>query len=318
MAVMKKLGESEVHLIDTHGGISHFPALLLRVCCALVRCKNIVILPAQNGLMVISPLIRILNILFCRKLHYVVIGGWLPEFIAERPLLRWVLCGFDGIYVETKTMKKALEMQGMDNVKLMPNCKNLIPLNRDDLIYAAAEPYKLCTFSRVMKEKGIEEAVNAVTLVNTQYGKTVYELDIYGQIDPGQVEWFDRLCKTFPEYVHYKGQIPFDKSIETIKNYFALLFPTYYEGEGFAGTILDGFFSGVPVIASDWKHNGEIIENGYNGVLVPPRDVQLLADKLIELYHAPAQWNEKKTRCLDKAREYTAESVVDILVNCLQ
>lgn len=41
------------------------------------------------------------------------------------------------------------------------------------------EPLRLCTFSRVMKEKGIEDAVNAVEAVNEYFGRLVYTLDIW-------------------------------------------------------------------------------------------------------------------------------------------
>ena len=37
-----------------------------------------------------------------------------------------------------------------------------------------------------MKEKGIEDAINAVESVNAHFGRTVYTLDIFGQ---GDVEY---------------------------------------------------------------------------------------------------------------------------------
>lgn len=118
---------------------------------------------------------------------------------------------------------------------------------------------KLCTFSRVMREKGIEDAAKAVTTVNAELGYRAFSLDIFGQIDSRQTEWFEDLKKTFPDYIHYVGLVPFDKSVETLKSYYMLLFPTYYEGEGFAGTLIDAYSAGVPVIASDWRYNPEIV-----------------------------------------------------------
>ena len=77
--------------------------------------------------------------------------------------------------------------------------------------------------------------------------------------------WFDELKDSFSACVHYGGLVPFYKSVEVLKNYFALLFPTYYEGEGFAGTLIDALAAGVPVIASDWRYNPEIVEDGMTG-----------------------------------------------------
>lgn len=140
-------------------------------------------------------------------------------------------------------------------------------------------PLKLCTFSRVMREKGIEDAVNVVETVNRELGLTVFTLDIYGQVDSVQIEWFDELQSKFPSYIRYAGLVPFDKSVDVLKEYFALLFPTYYEGEGFAGTLIDAFSAGVPVIASDWKYNTEIVNENV-GFIFPSGDEQAFADIL--------------------------------------
>lgn len=69
------------------------------------------------------------------------------------------------------------------------------------------------------------------------------------------------LQKKFPPYIRYGGSVPFDKSVNVLKDYFALLFPTYYEGEGFAGTLIDAYSAGAPVIviAFDWKYNSELV-----------------------------------------------------------
>lgn len=40
------------------------------------------------------------------------------------------------------------------NVFVMPNCKKLTILFENELVYSFGVPYKLCTFSRVMHEKG--------------------------------------------------------------------------------------------------------------------------------------------------------------------
>lgn len=101
-----------------------------------------------------------------------------------------------------------------------------------------------------MREKEIGDAVKAVVEANQSLGHTVFSLNIYGQVDENQTEWFEALQKTFPDYICYGGLIQFDKSVETLKEYFALSFPTYYEGEGFAGTLIDAYSAGVSVIGN--------------------------------------------------------------------
>ena len=59
-------------------------------------------------------------------------------------------------------MKNALHDIGLDNVTILRNFKDIKPLKLDDLNMGIVEPLNICTFSRVMKEKGIEDIVNAV------------------------------------------------------------------------------------------------------------------------------------------------------------
>lgn len=46
-----------------------------------------------------------------------------------------------------------------------------------------------------------------------------------------------------------------------------MVIPTYYQGEGFPGTILDSYIFGVPVIVSKCKYNSEMIKEGKTGKL---------------------------------------------------
>ena len=314
--IVKELGKKEVSCIDTHGGVKALISAFRHALIALKYHKNIIIMPAENGLRIFAPLLVLLNLLFHRKLHYVVIGGWLPEFLKKRKKLTKALMSFDGIYVETNTMRKALEAQGFNDVYVMPNFKDLNILKESELVYHHTEPYRLCTFSRVMKEKGIEDAVNAVKTVNEHFGRIVYTLDIYGQVDSAQTEWFNELKSTFPLYIKYGEFVPFDKSVEVLKNYFALLFPTYYEGEGFAGTLLDAMAAGVPVIASDWRYNPEIV-NEKTGYVYPVHDNHAFVTTLISVGNNPDLLLSKKSDCLKEAEKYRAENVIQCLTSKL-
>jgi len=282
--------------------------------CALKECRNVVMLPAQNGLRVIAPLLVFENMLFHRRLHYIVIGGWLPEFLRSRPILAATLKCFDAIYVETSTMKRALDGQGFKNVEVMPNCKELKILNSSELIYTEQEPYALCTFSRVMKEKGIGDAVSAVRSVNEYYGRTVYTLDIYGQVDSEQKEWFAKLKKTFPEYVQYCGPVAYNKSVETLKKYYALLFPTRFFTEGIPGTIVDAYAAGIPVICSKWESFVDLVEEDATGLGYMFAQGEHLKTLMRNIAETPAVLNRMKPACIKKAEQYMPETAMAGLV----
>ena len=307
-------GKKNIKTIDTHGNKLKMMWSVVKSVFSMLTCKNIVILPAHNGVRVFVPVLsKFAGISKC-KLHYAVIGGWLPEYIENKNGIKKGLKKFHGVYVETLAMKKALEEMGYENILVMPNCKNLNILKEDELVYTTEKPYKLCTFSRVMKEKGIEDAVNAVKAVNEKYGETVYTLDIYGQVDSGQEEWFEELKASFPDCIKYGGLVPFDKSTDVLKDYFALLFPTYYAGEGFAGTVIDALAAGVPIVASDWRYNSEVVNNDTTGKLFETGNAKEFTDILDEMFLNADNWNKLKLNCIREAEEYLPKNVVDIMV----
>ncbi len=312
----RQLGDDEVQSFDTCGGKKTIFRAPYQAIMALKKAKNVVIFPAHNGVRVYAPMLVFLRKFYKgRKLHYVVIGGWLPKFLTNRKRLATALKKFDGIYVETNTMKNALEAQGFSNMFIMPNCKNLTVLSEQDFVYPEGIPYRLCTFSRVLKEKGIGTAVDAVKVVNEQLGYVAFTLDIYGSVDPTQVEWFEKLKESFPPYVRYCGCADADKSVEVLRDYFALLFPTHYYTEGIPGTIIDAYAAGIPVISTKWENYADIVNEGKTGVGYEFDNRKQLETVLINVAHNPKNLMTMKINCVKKATDYISKEAVEILTN---
>lgn len=309
-ALEAELGKKDIVKIDTHGGMKALPKVFLQLLVSFIECQTVIMLPAHNGIKIFAPFLAIFGKLLHCQILYVVIGGWLPEMTKNKKWLAYFLKKFNGIYVETSSMKAALETQGFTNIFVMPNFKNLSVLSEKELVYTTHEPFSFCMFSRVMKEKGIEDAINAITQINNQAGRTVATLDIYGQIDNNYVSRFSKLQQDFPSFIKYKSIIAPDKSVETLKNYFILLFPTYYAGEGFAGTLLDTMAAGIPVIASDWKYNKEIVVEGKTGTLIHSDLVSEIKNALTNF----ADFNAMKPLCLQEAQKYMPKQAIQVLL----
>jgi len=243
-----------------------------------------------------------------------VIGGWLPQFLTNKKRLTKTLKKFEGIYVETNTMKRALEAQGFRNVLIMPNCKQLTPISEDSLMPSNELPYRLCTFSRVMKEKGIEDAIDAIKAINEKAGKIIYTLDIYGQVDGAQIEWFEELKQRFPAYVAYGGLVPFDKSVEVLKDYFALLFPTRFYTEGIPGTIIDAYAAGIPVISARWESFADIVEEGITGFGYEFGSIEDLTNKLSYAAENSEEVFSMKSSCLAYSKRYLPKEAIRVLI----
>ena len=175
--------------------------------------------------------------------------------------------------------------------------KNITPLKESELKLNYSKPYEVCTFSRVKKEKGIEDAINVVKKINEESNKIVYKLDIYGAIDKNYENRFKEIMKEMPEYIQYKGCVSSEKSVSTLKSYYLLLFPTKFKTEGIPGTIIDALFAGVPIIASKWDNVNEVISDERNGVIYKFDNLEDFEIKL--------------KKCMDK------DYVVKMKKNCL-
>ena len=94
--LQRQLGEDQVVCIDTHGKLKTLLRAPFQVISALKGSKNVLMFPAQNGLRVYAPLLAFFRTFFRgRSLHYVVIGGWLPQFLTayrHSEVLRRNLC----------------------------------------------------------------------------------------------------------------------------------------------------------------------------------------------------------------------------------
>ena len=302
-ALEERLGSGEIKKIDTHGGKLQIIKAVLSAMGAMFTCRNLVILPAHNGVRVFGPVLALVGRITKCKLHYVVIGGWLPEMLKGKPSLTRALKKFDGIYVETSTLQRRMEALGFQNIFNLPNCKELNILSPEELVYSHTEPFRVCTFSRVLEEKGIEDAADAVMQINENCGRTVCVLDIYGPVDPVYEERFAKLCKSWPDTVQYRGCVDFDKSVGILKEYFLLLFPTRFFTEGIPGTIIDAYAAGVPVVSAKWESCTDMVD-AQTGFIYPFADKAALRLQLEQLIAEPEIAAAKKTACLKRAASY--------------
>lgn len=304
--------------VDTYYKRKNPLKLLCQTVWALFTARDIVVLLSKQGRRLYFPLLYFFARAFGTRVYHSLIGSKLDSDVAEYPVFKKYLNGFVVNWVETSLLRTNLENHGVTNARVMPNFKRLNVIDGAQLPESFEPPYRFCTFSRVMKEKGIEDAVFTVEKINQEAGKTVCALDIYGKVDEGYETRFAELMAGVSDAVTYRGIVPFDKSVEAIKEYYALLFPTYWRGEGFAGTIVDAFSAGLPVIATDWNCNGEIVENGVTGLLYPSAQYQSLEEAVCWVIENPAAVGRMKKQCVQAALGYQPEKFMDEIVKTIE
>ena len=314
---LKERTDWKIYRVDTYYRRHNPFRLLWDSCKGIVGSHNIIVLLSKGGMRIYFPILYYVSKWFHKNIFHDVIGGKLPEYVRDIPGFHKYISNFKHNWVETETIKKALEAQGIYNCTVVPNFKNISVVPLEQLECHFDEPFRFCTFSRVIKEKGIEDAVNAVDSINKKYGRTVCELDIYGYIDKAYEKQFESFMMN-KTASHYCGLVDYDKSVEVISSYYALLFPTYWKGEGFPGTLVDALSAGLPVIASDWNFNKDIIKNGETGILFPSELASDLESAMCLLMEKKNIIGLYKQNCVHAAEFYGADRHMKYIIQSIQ
>lgn len=308
--LQNKYGKENVCVVNTNNWRKHPVKFLWRSFRLVANSRKVAIAPADNGFKVFVPLLMFFNFFYRRKLIDIVIGGYLPALIDANPSYKKMLNKFDACYVQTENIRKDLEDRGIKNIHMLTNLKRLHTRKVEDIILNTEKEIKLCVFSRIYKDKGVEDAIEAVKLANAKLGGQYITLDFYGLLPKKYEERLAELLKENVSFLKYHGIVEYDKTVETLTPYFAMLFPTYYHGEGFPGNFVDAFNTGLPVIATDWLYNKDLIKDGENGLLIPIKNPEALCDAILKLYNDRQLHQQIALNNLKKAADYGPDAVL--------
>ena len=278
-------------------------------------CNKIVLLFTGdgNGIKTIFPYIIRLSRIFHKELLFSVVGGGLLNNIDSNPNLIRRLKNVDGIYVETKMMKEALEKRGLTNINYAPVFSKRKGIEIGDVLSEFQEPLRMCTYARVIKEKGISDAIDAVIDVNKRLGRLVCILDIYGNPVGDYADEFNKKLEIAGECVKCNPLLDDTNAISELSKHYLLLFPTYYEGEGFPIALVESMKAGLPIVATDWHFNSEIIDDGRTGVVYKRDGAKSLSDIIIELIEDREKALNMRKECVKDSKKYDPDAILNDL-----
>lgn len=127
--------------------------------------------------------------------------------------------------------------------------------------------------SRIMKEKGIEQYLDAAKVIKTKYPNTEFhicgfcEREYEGKLN----EYNDNGT------VIYHGMIRDVSAF--LENINCVVHPTYYP-EGLSNVLLEASASGRPIITTDRPGCREVVDDGINGYMIPQRNSQKLIEAI--------------------------------------
>jgi glycosyltransferase involved in cell wall biosynthesis len=173
------------------------------------------------------------------------------------------------------------------------------------------------SLSRIVPEKGVGLAVDAIQRINRLAGSVVAKLDIWGGVAATHAKWFDGVLQSGGPNVRYCGLSEPSRVVALLSDYDALVFPTVYPGESFPGVVIEAFAAGVPVVASDWRDNTEIVQHEENGLVFKAGDLVDLCAQLQRLIRNPQELSRMKEAARRSSMQYHADNVVSDFIRHL-
>lgn len=292
-------------------GVLSFFSLICSSLKAIKRNTNILLLPGgKKALFLYAFLSRFFK---NKNFYYLSIGGWVTELIQNRSSRKKLknLKKFKCIILQNKKAIEIFKNYGFDNLLFVPTFSSRPALSNQKFKQSLAEfeksqIFNFCFFSRITETKGIFEACRVVKRLNTENLKVT--LDIYGQIQDKQI--ISKLNEYLDENVRYHGVI-LDNVIETLSSYYCMLFPTYYPGEGMAHSIIESFMGGLPVIATNWRFNSELIRNGETGFLIDVNDLENnIYNEILYVIKNKQLIYEMRNNCYSESKQFSSDGVL--------
>ena len=311
----KQFGSNQVGNVDIYMWRNRKKTVLRCIFYTFAHYRNIVLVCSDTSVALMT-MFKMLKMMFHNKILYCVVGGNMADLLENNPKQIGTLSSIDCFFVETQDCVEEMKKIGIDNVQLCRNFKSITPVSANDLKLEATAPIRFCTFSRVVAEKGITDAINAITEINIDAGDMKCTLDIYGSVEPEYKTEFEERLKDNP-YVTYKGVIDSEKSVHILKDYYCLLFPTKFQTEGIPGTIIDVYAAGIPVICSNWIRCSQIVTDGVNGIVYLFDDYNALVKAIKDSMNNPGMVLKLKHGCLESFELYRAEKAIEPLVDSL-
>lgn len=159
--------------------------------------------------------------------------------------------------------------------------------------YESGEMLRLVAVGRLIDKKGIEYAIRAVDIVRRTIPQT--ELRVIGE-GPLRSQLEDLIQeRKLRGHVEFLGWLKHDAVGAEIARAHIMVQPSVTtadgEQEGIPTVLKEALASGLPVVATRHGGNPELVEDGSSGFLVPERDVEALAGRILDLAENSHTWS---------------------------
>lgn len=181
------------------------------------------------------------------------------------------------------------------------NLQRFVPLE-----YPADDTVEFLFIARIMKEKGIDQYLEAAEYITKKYPHTKFHICGFCE-----AEYEGRL-----EECQKAGTVIYHGMVSNVREYIArthcTVHPTYYP-EGLSNVLLESSACARPIITTDRSGCREVIDAGVNGFVVRQKDSKDLIEKIEQFLSL--SWEERRAMGLagraKVEREFDRQIVVE-------
>lgn len=295
--------------VDIFKPKKHPGCVIKMICILLFNRHNKIILSVSPA--TADKFLKLILGLGCDNVYYWAVGISLIDGLLSGKFNIEKYKQLRAIYVQSPKMVEAIKGYGLENVIYVPNSKPV--LCYPDVIGRNNGKVRFVFLSRMDPKKGCEMILDCANeLVQNGYeGK--FKVDFYGLIAESKKEWFVSFSKKLSESTHcnYNGflDLTHKEGYLTLSGYDVMLFPTFYDGEAFPGIIIDALIAGVPVVASDWHFNKDIVTEK-TGIIIPAKNKIALYNAMKNILDNKIDLKSMAVNCQQEAKKYDNKVVL--------
>lgn len=197
-------------------------------------------------------------------------GGWKQKFFVL--LYKYAFRGIQRVFFQNEENR-----QFFVDHKIALSAQAMLPGSGVNLErfpyreYPKDDVIKFAFISRIMKEKGIEQYLEAAQEIKKRHDNV--EFHICGFCE----DEYDGRLQEMSEagIVIYHGMIR--EVSEFMGEMHCIIHPTYYP-EGISNVLLEACASGRPIITTDRSGCREVVDDGINGYMIPQQDTDALVE----------------------------------------
>lgn len=235
-----------------------------------------------------------------------------------RPVLRRVFRDLDARIAVSRAAKRFVRQYFMAPYKIIPNgveVDRFRPDRNEPLPQFSDGRPNVLFVGRPEKRKGVGFLLRAYPFVKNAFPDARF-------IVVGAGDWEDSPYRAYIERHHMRdieivGRVTDDELPRYHRSANVLCSPAI-DGESFGIVLLEAMAAGIPIVASNIEGYSQVLTDGQEGILVPPRNAESLADALCRVLQDRELARTMGAAGLETAQQYSwprvAEQVIDLYI----